>query len=195
MSGTNPERHARDGRCNVVESVGNAAVGGVGLPRFNREIKQQLKSTLPLAFARPEDPLLGATLLGILVRDGEAKVDDAILHGRSDIERGIRFSAQQDELQPDERWGVVYVAMKNGPEGLFYKGVTALHLLIDRAGRRGHRDIALSVNRMSDAVAGRVDLSDLAAGDRAAVSKLLEERGKDVWQRTPEAVRRSIQGD
>ncbi len=165
------------------------------MPRLNRELKAELKSTLPLAFARPEDPLLGATLLGIIVRDGEAKLDDAILHGRSDIERGIRFNAQQPgDIEPTERWGVVFVAMKNGPSGLYYQGVTATLLLIDRPGRRGLRDIAQSVNRMSEAVGGEVRLDLLPAEDRAAVAKLLEERGRDVWERTSEDRRRAISG-
>ncbi|MDA8346210.1 MAG: YwhD family protein [Thermaerobacter sp.] len=164
------------------------------MPRLNRELKAELKSTLPLAFARPEDPLLGATLLGVLVRNGEAKVDDAVLHGRSDVERGIRFSAERGELVPTETWGVVFIAMKNGPSGLFYQGATAMQILIDRPARRGHRDIALSVNRMSEAVAGQVVLDDLPPEDRTAVAGLLEERGRDVWERTPEERRRAIQG-
>jgi len=163
------------------------------MPRFNREIKQDLKTTLPLAFARPEDPLLGATMVGILVRDGQAKVDDAALHGRSDVERGIRFSASPDGLEPDERWSLVFVAMKRGAEGLYYHGLSSVPLWIDRPSRRGYRDVARSVNAMSEALAGDVRLADLPAGDRAAVARLLAERGKDVWERTPEGIRRSIE--
>ncbi len=164
------------------------------MPRLNRELKAELKTTLPLAFARPEDPLLGATLLGILVRDGEAKVDDAVLHGRSDVERGIRFSGERGDLQPTETWGVVFVAMKSVPAGLYYQGATALQLFIDRPGRRGFRDIAAAVNRMSDAVAGEIALEELLPPDRAAVALLLEERGRDVWERTPKERRDAIRG-
>lgn len=165
------------------------------LPRLNRDLKAELKTTLPLAFARPEDPLLGATLLGIVVRDGEAKVDDAVLHGRSDVERGIRFTAQRpEEVTPTERWGVVFVAMKSSPAGLYYQGATAVELLIDRPGRRGFRDIVRSVNRMSDAVSGEVALDALSAEDRHAVVHLLEERGRDVWERTPLERRQAMVG-
>lgn len=165
------------------------------MARFNREIKQQVKASLPLAFAKPEDPLLGATLIGVVVRDGEAKVDDAVLHGRSDIERGIRFGSSAEGLEIDECHFVVYVAMRQEDGGLRYRGATASELLIDRKARRGVRDIALAVNRMSEAVSGEVALDALPASDRAAVARLLEERGRDAWERTPEQLRRRIRGE
>lgn len=165
------------------------------MPRLNRELKQELKTTLPLAFAKPEDPLIGATLVGVIVRDGVAKVDDAILHGRSDIERGIRFSADRASVDPKESYHVVFVAMRGGKGGLYYQGACAVELLIDRPNRRGYRDIAGSVNRISDAVDGEVDLGDMSAADRAAFRTLLEERGRDVWERTPEDVRRRISAE
>ena len=165
------------------------------MPRFNREIKEQLRQTLPLAFARPEDPLLGATMVGILVKDGQARVDDAVLHGRSDVERGIRFAADAASLVPDERWSVVFVAMKKGPEGLHYHGASAAPLWIDRGARRGYRDIARSVNCMSDAIAGLVELRELGEGDRRAVAAVLRERGRDVWEHTPPARRRLLGED
>jgi len=171
----------------MLESV--QAEGGEHVPRFNHEIKERVRSTLPLAFARPEDPLLGATLVGVVVKDGEARVDDAVLHGRSDIERGIRFSASPEGLLPDERWSVVFVAMKKGPQGLIYYGASQAPLWIDRPGRRGYRDIARSVNSMSDAIAGRVELAGLSEDDMRAVGAVLRDRGRDVWLRTPVATR------
>ncbi len=165
------------------------------MPRFNRDIKERVQLTLPLAFTRPEDPLLGATLVGILVKDGQAKVDDAVLHGRSDVERGIRFSGSPEGLAPEERWSVVFVAMKKGPEGLLYHGASWAPLWIDRPGRRGYRDIARSVNCMSDAIAGLVELGELDAADRRAVAEVLRERGRDVWSRTPDGTRRLLGED
>lgn len=165
------------------------------VPKLNRELKQQLKATLPLAFARPEDPLIGASLVGVVVRDGVAKVDDAILHGRSDIERGIRFVPDRSTVDPEEIHHVVFVAMRGGEGGLRYQGACSVELLINRSLRRGYRDIAASVNRISDAVDGEVDLGTMPPEDRRALARLLEERGRDVWQRTPEEVRRRITQD
>lgn len=162
------------------------------LPKLNRELKQQMKATLPLAFARPEDPLIGATLVGIIVRDGVAKVDDAVLHGRSDIERGIRFTQDRAAVTGGDVYHVVYVAMRGADGGLYYQGACAVELLIDRPNRRGFRDIAASVNRISDAVDGEVDLGAMSHPDREALVALLEERGRDVWQRTPESVRQRL---
>lgn len=162
------------------------------MPKLNRDLKQQMKATLPLAFARPEDPLIGATLVGILVRDGVAKVDDAVLHGRSDVERGIRFTQDRSAVKEADVYHVVYVAMRGSEGGLYYQGACAVDLLIDRPNRRGFRDIAASVNRISDAVDGEVDLGSMSALDRHALVALLEERGRDVWQRTPESVRERL---
>ncbi len=165
------------------------------MPRFNREIRERAHTTLPLAFARPEDPLLGATLVGVLVKDGDARVDDAVLHGRSDIERGIRFFSSPDGIAAGERWSVVFVAMKRGADGLMYHGASLAPLLIDRPARRGYRDIARSVNCMSDAIAGQVELDGLPEDDLRAVADVLRGRGRDVWLRTPETTRRLLGGD
>lgn len=165
------------------------------MPKMNRELKQELKTTLPLAFARPEDPLIGATLVGVIVKDGQARVDDAVLHGRSDIERGIRFVPDPASFEPEEVYHVVYVAMQGGDGGLRYQGACAVDLRINRTIRRGYRDIAGSVNRISDAVDGEVDLGLMSQADRTAFAQLLRERGKDVWERTPEQVRRRLSGE
>ncbi len=165
------------------------------MPRFNREIKESVQRTLPLAFTRPEDPLLGATFVGILIKDGEVRVDDAVLHGRSDVERGIRFSGTSDGLTPDERWTVVFVAMKKGPEGLAYQGASCAPLWIDREHRRGYRDIPRSVNAMSDAIAGLVDVAELSDQDRKALAEVLRERGRDVWLCTADNRRRLLGED
>lgn len=160
-------------------------------PRFNQELKTRVQNQLPLAFARPEDPLLGATLTSALLVDGEARIDEGLLHARSDVQRGIRWTLPAAEMAPPtaKTYYMAWIAMKGGEGALYYHGLTISQMVIDRETRQGFRRLSQEVNAMGDAAAGRVDLDGLPADLVEPLARLLVEKGHGAWERSPEAFR------
>lgn len=158
-------------------------------PKFNKEMKEKVTSTLPLAFQRPEDPLLGATLTSVLLKDGKAEIDEGLMHGRSDLEKGIKFTKKPHELPDAVRYHVAWVAMKGSER---YLGVTVTDFYVDRPQRLGARDLSAQVNAMSRAISGSVELGDIGPQEKAALRRLLEERGKSLWEAAPEPLKTAL---
>ncbi|MHB1506195.1 MAG: YwhD family protein [Sulfobacillus sp.] len=151
-------------------------------PKFNREIKDRVEVSLPLAFRRVEDPLLGASLFSALL-DGEVAVmDEGLLHGRSDIEKGIRWKAQsRAEIPNAHHYRVAWIAVRGGGTDAAYHGVTISEFFIDRPQRLGAKDLPAQVNAMSRALAGQVEVTALPDPLRRALGALLQERGAHSW--------------
>jgi hypothetical protein len=163
-------------------------------PRLNAELKERMGAQLPLAFARPEDPTIGATLTAVRLVDGTATIDEALLHGRSEVERGIRWtlSSPEEAAAGGVTYYVAWVAMKGAEGAVGYQGVTVSRLVIDRERRVGWKDLPQQVNAMGDAAAGGVDLDGLPADLRHALHRLLVEKGHGAWERAPAAFREAF---
>ena len=160
-----------------------------GKKDFNKGLKSELSQELPLMFSRPEDPVLGGTMTSVVIRGDEAAVDDAFLHGRSAIERGIKWTKSRDEVEGGDTYWVVWVAMRGGGQGLHYVGMVAEDIIINREQRRGYKDLAAQVNRMSDALAGRFDLGNLPERETEALRHLISSKGHDTVVRSAEPIR------
>ncbi len=159
-------------------------------PRFNREIKERVEVSLPLAFRRVEDPLLGASLFSALL-DGEGAVmDEGLLHGRSDIEKGIRWKAKsRDELPDAHHYRVAWIAVRGAGADSAYLGVTVSEFFIDRPKRLGAKDLPAQVNAMSRALSGHVEVDGLPDAQRRALGALLRARGAHSWANSREPLR------
>jgi len=150
-------------------------------PRFNREMRERVTTTLPLAFRRPEDATLGATMYAALIENGEARIDEGLLHGRSDVEKGIKWRVKPEEIPDARHYFIAWIAVKGSGPGARYHGLTVSDFYVDRPQRLGSKDLASQVNAMSRALQGKVEISELAPSDRAALGALLREHGEISW--------------
>lgn len=159
-------------------------------PKFNRAIKDRVEVSLPLAFRRVEDPLLGASLFSALLDGESAVMDEGLLHGRSDIEKGIRWkAASRDEIPGAHHYRVAWIAVRGGGAAAAYLGVTVSEFFIDRPRRLGAKDLPAQVNAMSRALAGQVEVAELPDPLRRALGALLQERGAHSWANSPAELR------
>lgn len=150
-------------------------------PRFNREIRERAMTSLPLAFRRPEDATLGATMYAALIDDGTATIDEGLLHGRSDVEKGIKWRAKPEEIPDAKHYRIAWIAVRGAGSDARYHGVTVSDFYVDRPARLGAKDLPAQVNAMSRALAGQTEIEGLPDADRAALRNLLRERGETSW--------------
>lgn len=130
----------------------------------------------------------------VIVDQGEAKVDMGAMHAKSKVEKGIKFSANREDVPNGRLVWVVWVAVDRTLEGQFYGGATACEMWIDTEARRGYKILAEHVNKLDSALKRKVMLEGMNAEDKAALKNLLITRNEEWWKATPEEFRNALEG-
>jgi len=128
----------------------------------------------------------------IIIDGEEAYVDNGALHAKSKLEKGIKFSANKEDVPNGKRCFIVWVAVDRKEGGAFYGGLTACEMLVDTEARRGWKLLADHVNRMDKAMKRQVLLSDLNNEEKIALKKALITFNVDWWERTPEETKNAL---
>ena len=131
------------------------------------------------------------SVLGVVFAGDEAILDNGALHARSHLEQGVRFSEDPAAKGRGERVLSVWVTYPGALAERYHGAVTAT-AWIDRAAKTGWKRPIDHVNRMSDAVRGKVDLSELSAAQRASLAELLRDFAPKAWDAAPEDLRRVL---
>jgi hypothetical protein len=126
----------------------------------------------------------------VIVDGAEAYVDAGAMHGRSGVEKRIRFSPDKSTVENGRPVWIVWVAVDRNAEGAaYYAGVTASPMLIDTEARRGWKILPQHVQQLEFALKRRFDLDELADGERTALRTLLVNLDADKWERSDERLK------
>lgn len=128
-------------------------------------------------------------LASVIIDGDHAYIDPAAIHARTDLEKGIRFSPNRDEVPNGKLYWVVWVASGRNEHGSYYSGVTACEMRIDRESRRGFKILADHVNRMDYAMKGRYMVEGLDDKEKAALKRLLIEQNGKMWENSPQQLK------
>jgi len=142
---------------------------------------------IPLTTGLGEVAAPGTLLTALILSpDGAISVDPGALHGRSAIEQDIRFVPARDQL-PNPKcvlmiWVAVELDASNAP--VRYKGLAVSELWVDPVAKAGYKVLAESVNRMSEALRGGLNLTRLDERARTLVRQQLMALSADLWERS-----------
>jgi len=128
----------------------------------------------------------------VIIDRGEAYIDIGAMHAKSRVERGIRFTANKEEVPNGRPVWVVWVAVDRDEHGFFYGGIASCEMLIDEEARIGWKILADHVNRMDAAIKRKVMLDNLGPAEKAALRKLLVEHNAQWWERSPQALKDAL---
>nr|WP_206093485.1 YwhD family protein [Paenibacillus yonginensis] len=128
----------------------------------------------------------------VIIDGGEAKIDIGAMHAKSKVERGIKFSANREDVPNGRQVWVVWVAVDQTEEGKCYGGATACEMLIDTDAKRGWKILADHVNKLDYALKRKIMLDDLGSEEKAALKQLLMSHNEEWWDRTPEAFKAAL---
>lgn len=130
----------------------------------------------------------------VIIDQGEAKVDMGAMHAKSKVEKGIKFSANREDVPNGRQVWVVWVAVDRTPEGRFYAGATACEMWIDTEARKGYKILAEHVNKLDAALKRKIMLEGMSSEDKAALKNLLMTRNEEWWTDTPEEFKQALEG-
>jgi len=130
----------------------------------------------------------------VLSPDGSLAVDSGALHGRSELEQALTFAKSRSELNHPQCAWVVWVAVEldSADRPHHYKGVAVSALWVDAASNTGYKSVTESVNRMSEAMRGGVNVNMLDGKAKALIGERLRALDEDVWDRSSASFREAL---
>lgn len=133
-----------------------------------------------------------SNLSSIIIDQGEAYIDLGAIHAKSKVERGIKFSVNQEDVPNGRRCWIVWVAVARSEEGPYYGGMSACEMLIDTEAKRGWKILADHVNKMDYALKRRFILDGLDETEKALLKQRLIEHNPEWWERSPEELKSKL---
>lgn len=128
-----------------------------------------------------------ASLSAVIIDGDSIFVDNGAIHGKSRVERGIQFGAKSPDQVPDgRRVVVVWVTLKRGESGIGYGGLCAsVPFSINAEAQLGYKSLPDQVNKMGDAMQGKILLDVLTPEEKARFAAFLQEfRNGELWSHT-----------
>lgn len=140
---------------------------------------------LNLASAIGGEEFMGVTLTAVVIDGTSAFFDAGALHGRSQAQAGIQFSRDPADVPDGQRVPMVFLGVRGAERDAHYEGMIAVMMLVDRAAKRGWRDLTREAMAMRRVLDGTVDLAALSTEERHALRTALEEPlGGALWTNT-----------
>lgn len=131
-------------------------------------------------------------LTSVIIDAGEAYIDLGALHAKSKVEKGIKFTTNQDEVPNGRPCWIVWVAVDFSEEGKYYAGVTSCAMTVDPEARKGWKILADHVNRMDYALKRRIVLDNIGPEEKALLRQLLIDTDAGMWERSDDALKEAL---
>lgn len=119
----------------------------------------------------------------------EAYIDMEAMHGRSKIEKKVRFQKEKDGLIDPQLYWIVWVALDRGKNGPYYSGIGACEVLVSKEERRirlGYKSMPEQVNSLSKVLKGKSDLTTMDDQSKAILKDFLVQFNEAYWNHSSE---------
>ncbi|KYD19931.1 YwhD family protein [Caldibacillus debilis] len=137
--------------------------------------------------------LENVTPVFIDVEERKAFIDMGGMHARSQVERGIKFLPNKEEVPNGKPYWLVWVTVERKEEGPYYHGVTACELTVDRSIRRGYKSLPEHVNRMDKSLKGHIIVSHMDKESKKVLADFLKNHDPGMWERSDEKLKKDLE--
>lgn len=128
--------------------------------------------------------------------DNKIFIDMDALHGRSAVEKKVRFRTDKTHAGDDPKhYWIVWTCLKTTKDGPYYSGCTACEILISREERRiklGYKSMPEHVNNLDKAIKSKVFLSHMDKKSKSLLKSFLLSYDKDFWGRSSEELKEQL---
>jgi hypothetical protein len=123
---------------------------------------------------------------------GEAAVEVGAMHARSDVEKGIKFLPDRNEVPDAKLYWVVWVTIDRKEEGPYYAGVTACEMTVNREIRRGYKSLPEHVNRLDKSIKRHIIVDHMDEKSKHILSDFLRKHDSGMWERSEEKLKNDL---
>lgn len=126
----------------------------------------------------------------------EVFIDMQAMHGRSRVEKRVRFAPTKEGLDDADLYWIVWVNLgrdKNGPK---IGGMAACEILVSTEERRirpGYKSMPEHVNNLDKALKGNIILDHVDDQSKRLLKEFFEANHQEIWTNTSEEIKQALQ--
>lgn len=124
-----------------------------------------------------------------------AYIDMDAMHGRSKVEKRVRFGPNKDEHQDSRLYWIVWVVTERTEKGPSYTGIGACEIRVSREERRirpGYKSMPEHVNRLDKALKHHIMVDHMDEASKSLLRMFLAEERPEIWENTDEDVKAQL---
>ncbi|MDX8045042.1 YwhD family protein [Gracilibacillus sp. S3-1-1] len=121
-----------------------------------------------------------------------AFVDMGAMHGRSEVERRVKFLPNKEEVPNGKLYWIVWVTVERGVDGPYYHGVTGCEIRVDRSIKRAYKSMPEHVNHMDKSMKGHVIVEHMDEPSQQLLGDFLREFDPGMWERSTDELKKSL---
>ncbi|KUO95761.1 YwhD family protein [Ferroacidibacillus organovorans] len=129
-----------------------------------------------------------SNLSAVLIDREGVRIDNAAIHGKSKVERGISWVSDTDDIPEPKRVALVWVTLHREILGLGIHGLAASIFYVDPEAGVGYKNLADQVNKMDAAVKGKIQLEMLTEDEMKQLGAFLMAQREELWVNATEMV-------
>ncbi|WP_066188149.1 MULTISPECIES: YwhD family protein [Gracilibacillus] len=125
-------------------------------------------------------------------KEDRAFIDIGAMHGRSEVERRVKFLPNKDEVPNGKLYWIVWVTVEKTEKGPFYYGVTACEIIVDRPIKRAYKSMPEHVNRMDKSMKGHVIVDHMDEKSKQLLGDFLREFDASMWELSSDELKQAL---
>ncbi|MCT8140057.1 YwhD family protein [Anaerobacillus sp. CMMVII] len=123
------------------------------------------------------------------VTAGEAYVEMGAMHARSDVEKGIKFLKEKEEVPNGKPYWLVWITVDQNAQGSYYAGVTACEMTVDREIRRGYKSLPEHVNKMDKSLKRQIIVDHMDNPSKEVLGNFLKGFNEKMYANSEQKLR------
>lgn len=125
-------------------------------------------------------------------KEEKAYVEMGAMHGRSDIERRVKFMSSKDEVPDGKLYWIVWVNVERGENGPFYAGVAGSEIIVDKPNKRAYKSMPQHVTHMEKSLKGKVIVEHMDELSKKLLRDFLVEFNEDMWKNSSNELKEAL---
>ncbi|MDF0726661.1 YwhD family protein [Cytobacillus sp. S13-E01] len=127
------------------------------------------------------------------IENEDVFVDIGAMHGRSVVEKGIKFLPNKEGFPNAKPFWLVWVTIDRTKEGGYYAGVTACEMTVDREIRRGYKSLPEHVNFMDKSLKRKIIVDHMDDPSKKLLSTFLKKHDEGIWNRSTDELKKGLE--
>jgi len=123
-------------------------------------------------------------------------IDMQAMHGRSRVEKRVRFKPSKEGLEDADLYWIVWVVVDRDKSGSKITGIAACEILVsteDTRIRSGFKSMPEHVNHLDKALKGNIIIGQMDGNSKQLLRTFLETNYSDLWNNSSDAIVQAMQ--
>ncbi|MBS4175379.1 YwhD family protein [Bacillus sp. FJAT-49736] len=127
------------------------------------------------------------------IEAGEAVVDIGAMHGKSAVEKRVKFLPNKEEVPAGAKsYWLVWVTIARKEDGLYYAGATACEMTVNKEARRGYKSLPEHVNRLDKSLKRQIIVDHMDEKSKRVLADFLKNHDENMWNRSSEQLKKDL---